>query len=82
MAAIWRKTRLSRGQAACSDQAGICGQSQSSTAEGVLLAHRYPRIARYPRGHYRHLWRAASKIYECLGRLPRGRPNVWAIKDG
>ena len=37
---------------------------------GVLLAHCYPRIARYPRGHYRHVWRAASKICECRGRLP------------
>jgi hypothetical protein len=49
---------------------------------GVLLAHCYPRLDRYARGHYRHVWRAASKICTCLGRMPnvRGRPNLWQLK--
>jgi hypothetical protein len=49
---------------------------------GVLLAYCYPRLARYPRGHYRHVWRAASKICECLGRLPnaQGRPKTAKLR--
>jgi hypothetical protein len=50
---------------------------------GVLLAHCYPRLARYPRGHYRHVWRAAVKICDCLGRAPhtQGRPNLWVLRE-
>ena len=49
---------------------------------GVLMRFCYPRLKRYPRGHYRHLWRAAVKVCDCLGRQPRaqGRPNVWRLK--
>jgi hypothetical protein len=49
---------------------------------GVLMRFCYPRMDRYPRGHYRHLWRAAIRVCVCLGRAPhaRGRPNLWALK--
>jgi hypothetical protein len=49
---------------------------------GTLLAYCYPRIRKYGRGHYRSVWRAASKICVCLGRLPnvRGRPNMWVLR--
>jgi hypothetical protein len=49
---------------------------------GVLMRFCYPRLARYPGGYYRHVWRAAVKICVCLGRVShlQGRPNMWMLK--
>ncbi len=51
---------------------------------GALMRFCYPRGhgGYRQRYHYRHIWKAASKICICLGRQPNtpGRPNVWMLK--